>query len=102
MPARRGQLLPSADRWQVLTRCQQYKPDASAEGSASPPVQGQPGGGFDTSHARRLAIWHRVSSQGAPAGNIHPAGQSSSRGAASGAEPLAAVAVSLFGLSPDS
>ena len=33
---------------------------------------------------------------------LHPAGQSSSRGAAGGAEPLAALAVSLFGLSPDS
>lgn len=32
-------------RWQVLTRCQQYRPGAPAEGSASPPVQGQPGGG---------------------------------------------------------
>lgn len=33
-------------------------PGAPAEGSASPPVQGQPGGGLDASHARRLAIWH--------------------------------------------
>ena len=38
--ARRGQLLPSVDRWQVLTRCQQYRPGAPAEVSASPPVQG--------------------------------------------------------------
>lgn len=44
MPARRGQLLPFVNRWQVLTRCQQYRPCAPAEGSASPPVQGQPGG----------------------------------------------------------
>lgn len=60
--------------------------------------------GLDTSHARRLAIWHRVSSQGAPgqSGTLYPAGQSSSRGAAGGAEPLTAAAVSLFGLSPDS
>ena len=43
-----------------------------------------------------------VSSHGAPAGTLHPAGQSSSRGAAGGAEPLAATAASLFGLSPDS
>lgn len=50
MPDRRDQLLPSADRWQVLTRCQ----------------------------------------------------QSSSRRAAGGAEPLAALAAALFGLSPDS
>lgn len=33
---------------------------------------------------------------------LHPAGQSSSRSATGGAEPLTAVAVSLFGLSPDS
>ena len=59
MPARRGLLLLSADRWQVLTRYQQYRPDAPAEGSTSPPAQGQSGGGLDTSHARRLAIWHR-------------------------------------------
>lgn len=39
-----------------------------------------------TMPARRLVIWHRVSS----------------RGAAVGAEPLAAAAASLFGLSPDS
>lgn len=44
MPARRGQLLPSVDCWQVLAACQQYRPGAPAEGSASPPVQGQPGG----------------------------------------------------------
>lgn len=36
--------------------------------------------GLDTSHARRLAIWHRVSSQGVPAYTLHPAGQSSGRG----------------------
>lgn len=35
-------------------------------------------------------------------GTLHPAGQSSSRGAAGGAEPLTAVAVFIFGLSPDS
>ena len=57
---------------------------------------------LQTMPARRLAIWHRVSSQGAPAGTLHPAGQSSGRGAAGGAEPLTATAVSLFGLSPDS
>ena len=44
MPAAAGQLLPCADRWQVLTRCQQYRPGAPAEGSASSPEQNQPGG----------------------------------------------------------
>ena len=38
--------------------------------------------GLDAFHARRLAVWHRVSSQGAPAGTLYPAGQSSDRGAA--------------------
>ena len=54
-------------------------PSAPADGSAPPPVQGQPGGGLDTSHARRLAIWHYVSGQGASGqpGTLHPAGQSS-------------------------
>lgn len=37
IPARRGQLLPSADRWQVLH-------PAHLLGSASPPVQCKPGG----------------------------------------------------------
>lgn len=60
MQARRVQLLPCVDRWQVL-------------------------------HPAHLVP-----------GTIHPAGQSSSRGAAGGAEPLAALAASLFGLSPDS
>lgn len=63
MPARRGLLLLSADRWQVLTRYQQYRPGAPAEGSASPPVQGQPGEISNTSHARRLVIWHRSAGQ---------------------------------------
>lgn len=44
MPAAAGQLLPCADRWQVLTHCQQYRPGAPADGSVSPPIQGQPGG----------------------------------------------------------
>lgn len=50
------------------------------------------------------AVWHRVSGQGASGrlGTLYPAEQSSSRGAAGGAEPLTATAVSLFGLSPDS
>ena len=58
--------------------------------------------GLDTSHAQRLAVWHRVSGQGGQSGALHPAGQSSNKGAAGGAEPLAAPAASLFGLSPDS
>lgn len=43
-----------------------------------------------------------VIGQGTPAGTLHPAGHSSDMGAAGGAEPLTATAVSLFGLSPDS
>lgn len=77
MLARRGLLLPSVDRWQVLTHCQQYRPGAPAERSASPPVQGQPG-------------------------TLHPAGQSSSKGTAGGRNHWRLAAASLFGLSPDS
>ena len=98
MQARRDQLFPSVDRWQVLTRCQQYRPGALADWSSSPPVQGQPGYGFDASRARRLVIWHCVIGQGAPGqpGTLYTAGQSSSRDAVGGAEPLAALAASLF------
>lgn len=42
MQARRGQLLPSVNHWQVLTRCQQHRPGAPAEGSASPPDRVSP------------------------------------------------------------
>lgn len=62
----------------------------------------KPGGGLYTSHARRLAVWHRVSGQAGRSSALHPAGQSSGKDAAGGAEPLAATAASLFGLSPDS
>lgn len=34
--------------------------------------------GLDASHARRLAVWHRVICQGERSGTLHPAGQSSS------------------------
>ncbi len=94
VPAAAGHLLPCADCWQVLTRCQQHRPGAPAEGSARRSL--------DASRARRLEVWHRVSGQGGRSGALHPAGQSSSRGTAGGAEPLAASAASLFGLSPDS
>ena len=47
-----GQFLPSADRWQVLTHCQQYRPSAPAEGSAV---------------------------RAGRSGTLHPAGQSSGR-----------------------
>ena len=57
----------------VMDPCRLCRP----AGSASPPVQSQPG-------------------------TLHTAGQSSSSVAAGGAEPLAALAASLFGLSPDS
>lgn len=71
-------------------------PCAPADVSASPPVRGQPGGGLDASHARRLAVWHRVSGQSGHSGTIHPAEQSSGRGTAGGAESLTALAAALF------
>ena len=66
---------------------------ASGGGSASPPAQGQPG---------KLHSGTGCRGQGGHYSTLHPAGQSSSRGAAGGAEPLAAPAASLFGLSLDS
>lgn len=94
MPAAAGQPLPCADRWQVLTHCQQYRPGAPAEGAARRDL--------GASHVQRLEVWHRVSGQGGRSGTLHPVGQSSGRSAAGGAEPLEATAASLFGLSPDS
>lgn len=61
MPARRGQLLTSADRWQVLARFQQYRPGAPAEGVSVSICTGSARRRLDTSHARRLVIWYRVS-----------------------------------------
>lgn len=68
---------------------------ANPAGSASPPVQGQPGGCLDSSHAERLAIWHRVCL-------AHSTRRAVQRQGARRAEPLTATAASLFGLSPDS
>ena len=68
MPAQRGQLLPSADLWQVLAHCQQYRPGAPAEGSTSPPAQGQPGG---------LQSGTGSAVRAGRSGTLHPAGQSS-------------------------
>lgn len=86
MPTRRGLLPPCADRWQVLLpahplRCQRlhlYRVSPAASRCFQRPADCD------------LAP---VSGQGAPAGTLYPAG---------GAEPLAANAASLFGLSPDS
>ena len=87
MPARRGQLLPCVDLWQVLHPAHLLKGQRFHLCRVSPA-------------ACSLAP---VSGQGAPGqpGTFHPAGavQQQRR---SGAEPLTATAVSLFGLSPDS
>lgn len=66
-------------------------PGAPAEGSVSPPVPDQTGG-----------VSMLPTPGGLRPGTLHPAGQSNGRGAAGGAEPLAATAAALFGLSPDS
>lgn len=55
-------------RWQVLAHCQQYRPGAPAEGSASPPVQGQPGGlQSGTGSAVRPGILVLSTRRGSPA-----------------------------------
>ena len=87
MPVWRGQLLPCANHWQVLRQAHL--------------LTGQ------RLHLHRLSPaacdLAPISGQGAPgkSGTIRPAGQSSGRDAAGGAEPLTATAVSLFGLAPD-
>ena len=83
MPAAAGQLLPCVDRWQVLTRCQQYRPGAPAEGVSVSTCTGS---------AVRAGSLAPSTRRGTPAAG----------GRAGGAEPLAATAASLFGLSPDS
>ena len=64
-------------------------------GSLASATPGAPAEGVSvsicTGSARRLVIWHPT-----------PGGAVQQRGAAGGAEPLTATAVSLFGLSPDS
>lgn len=80
MQTRLGQLLPSADRWQVLHPAHLLRGQRLHLCKVSPA-------------ACNLAP---VSGQGAPGG------QSSGSGRAGGAELLTATAVSLFGLSPDS
>ena len=114
-------IIPPAPRWRAYTR-----PDALHLYQIPPPrrdaaqvstvayynkvykrADHTSGGGSarrgpDASHARQRAVWHRVNGQGGRSGTLHPAGQSSGRGAAGGAEPLAATAASLLGLSPDS
>lgn len=70
--------------WSAPTVCGSLAsaaPGAPAEESASPPAQGQPGG---------------VSMLSTPGGAVQRQGHGG------GAEPLAALAASLFGLSPDS
>lgn len=62
-------------------------PGAPAEGSASPPAQGQPGG-------LRSGTGSAVRAHPPPGGTVQQQGR--------GAELLTATAVSLFGLSPDS
>ena len=78
----------------VMDPCQavQHIADhASGGGSASPPVQGQPGG-----------VSILPTPGGLQSGTGQQTGQSSGGGVAGDAEPLAATAATLFGLSPDS
>ena len=83
------------DPWQTV---QHIADHASPAGSASPPVQGQPGG---VSMLPTPGGWRSGIGSAVRAGGL---AHSIRRGspAAGGAEPLAASAASLFGLSPDS
>lgn len=89
---RRGQLLPYMDRLQVLAHCQQYRPGAPAEGSASPPVQGQPGGwrsGTGSAVNQGGAVsWHLP-----PGGTVQRQGQGGRRGTIGGSRRISFRAV---------
>ena len=105
MPAAAGQLLPCADRWQVLTHCQQCRPCAPAEGSASPPVNLARVSPAGSRCFPRPAACSLAPGQRSGRGDLVPStrrGSPAAGGAAGGAEQLAACAASLFGLSPDS
>lgn len=85
MPAAAGQLLPRADRWQVLHPAHL--------------LRGQ------RLHLYRVSPAESRCFPRPAAGGLAPStrrGSPAARGAAGGAEPLAALAASLFGLSPDS
>lgn len=90
MQARRGQLLPSVDCWQVLAACQQYRPGAPAEGSASPPVQAKPGGLQSGTGSAVKA--HRAAWRPPPGGTVQQQGH--------GAEPPAAQPLPFSGFRP--
>jgi hypothetical protein len=92
IPARRGQLLPPVDRWQMLHLAHLLRGQCLHLHKVSPAASRY----FPSPTACNLAPGQRSGH------TLHPVGQSSSRSAAGGAEPLAATAVSLFGLSPDS
>ena len=123
-------IIPPAPRWSVYTRpdalnlyqIQPPRRDAAQVSTAAyynkvyKRADHASGGGSAPTVCGSLATADTLSAvqarRGAPAeGSAAPpvnlarviqAGQSSSRGTAGGAEPLTAVAVSLFGLSPDS
>lgn len=83
MPARRVSSYRVRIRWQVLTRCQQYRPGAPADLSARR--------GLDASHVRRLEVWHRVNSQGGhppPGGAVQQQGSGGRRGTIGGSRRI--------------
>lgn len=84
----------------VMDPCQtvQRIADHASQAGSAPTVCGGVSISTCTRLARRLAIWHRS------AAKAHRLAPSTRRGSptAGGAEPLAALAASLFGLSPDS
>ena len=94
-------IIPSATRWSTHThrdaphRYQIPTPRWTLHSSAQPPY-------YNKVYKSAPPVMDPCQTVQRIADHASPAGQSSSRGAAGGAEPLAATAVSLFGLSPDS
>lgn len=96
-------IIPPATRWRAYTRpdglhrYQILTPRRTLHRSAQPP--------YYNKVYKSAEVQHTADHASPAACNLAPStrrGQSSSRGAAGGAEPLTATAVSLFGLSPDS
>lgn len=90
-------IIPPVDRWQALTH-------AASSTDPAHLLMGQRLHLYRVSPAASRYCPRPAACDLAPGqpGTLHPAGQSSGRGAAGGAEPLTAAAVFLFGLSPDS
>lgn len=115
-------IIPPVPRWSAhtrpdaLPRYQIPAPRRTLYRSAQPPYYNKvykgagvrpcygsmPDGAADRTPCQPGGVSIPPTPGGLQSGTLHPAGKSSGRGTAGGAEPLTATAVALFGFSPDS